>query len=460
MKCFAFLVAVAATTVFADEGPLRLSLEQAVAIATHCHPRISGVRFAETAAAGRLDEARLGSLPTGGVSLELNRSTGNTVPGAFFAAPGFVPVAGPTRGRALDSGAWQSGLSAWVSWDALSLLRQAASVDRALAGVDEAVGARDSRMLEIAYATGDAWLQLAAAQASVRVATAAVERADALAAALRPLVAQELRSGAELARLESEAASASTQLARAHQLLELRRVQLAELLGQPDAQVEVDGAEVSLSEPTTVKVQPRQLEADAAAKRAVQDERVVRLEFLPRVELVAALWARGTGFAVAGAPSAGDGLVPDVANWGGGLVATWPLLDLPRIQARSAVAAAQTKVADARREEVSLTVAAELRTAATVLESARAIAKSTPRALEAARNAEAQARARFQAGLTSVSEVAEAQRQLVQAESDDVVARIDVQRALLLRARALGTLEGTLNPLTQEAPTCGSSTQR
>ena len=68
------------------------------------------------------------------------------------------------------------------------------------------------------------------------------------------------------------------------------------------------------------------------------------------------------------------------------------------------------------------------------------IAKNTPIERQAATAGESQARARYQNGLASVTEVAEAQRLLAQAEADDAVARLGVWRALLAAAQAHGNL--------------------
>ena len=58
----------------------------------------------------------------------------------------------------------------------------------------------------------------------------------------------------------------------------------------------------------------------------------------------------------------------------------------------------------------------------------------------AARQSEAQAGARYRAGLASIVEVADAQSLLAQAEVQDQLARIDVWRALLAQSAAQGTL--------------------
>jgi outer membrane protein TolC len=58
----------------------------------------------------------------------------------------------------------------------------------------------------------------------------------------------------------------------------------------------------------------------------------------------------------------------------------------------------------------------------------------------AARLSEAQASARYQAGLAGIVEVADSQSLLAQAEYQDAAARVDVWRALLGEAVARGDL--------------------
>ena len=68
------------------------------------------------------------------------------------------------------------------------------------------------------------------------------------------------------------------------------------------------------------------------------------------------------------------------------------------------------------------------------------MASRAPAERAAAQQSEAQATARYQAGLASIVEVADAQSLLAQAEVQDQLARIDVWRALLAEAAADGTL--------------------
>ena len=81
------------------------------------------------------------------------------------------------------------------------------------------------------------------------------------------------------------------------------------------------------------------------------------------------------------------------------------------------------------------------------LRGARDIAMNTPVQISAARAASQQATARYESGLGTIDQVAEAQRLLTQAEIDDALAHLGVWRALL----GLATAAGDLQPFVSEA---------
>jgi outer membrane protein TolC len=418
------------------------ALEQAVREALAHHPRIRSATADEDAAVARVDESETRELPAVGISAQINRSTGNTPPGAFFLTPGMPPISGAPRGKTLDSGEWQTGAGIWASWDALSLVRQAAAVDVALAGRTESEAATSAQRLEVAYRAADAFLLLVEAQETVRAASASVDRAQVVVTMTKPLVDQSLRPGVDAARAEAELANARTALARAAQARELRRAQLAEAVGDTSLRIEASAGglagPIDEAPPGSVSVDrhPDVVQSSSAAARANQERNRVEVEYLPRVDLVAALWVRGSGIY----DSPASGLVPDIPNWAAGAVVSWSLLDIPTIRARVRVASAARDAASARRDETVLAVEGQLASATALLEGARDVARQTPTALASARAAEEQALARYKTGLSPVVDVADAERLRTQAEIDDAVARLEVRRALLLLARASGDL--------------------
>jgi outer membrane protein TolC len=142
------------------------------------------------------------------------------------------------------------------------------------------------------------------------------------------------------------------------------------------------------------------------------------------------------------------GLGLERTNWAAGVQIVFPnVFDFTSLRARKAAAAATTRSQTALFDEALLTVTSQQRTATAMLDAARAIAANTPLQLAAATQTEAQARARYQAGLASIVEVADAQSLLAQAEVQDQLARIDVWHALLAQSVSQGTLAPFLSLL-------------
>jgi outer membrane protein TolC len=140
-------------------------------------------------------------------------------------------------------------------------------------------------------------------------------------------------------------------------------------------------------------------------------------------------------------------LAPDFYNWGIGFSVKFPILDLAPIRAQQAQQAANLRTEESRYRLIVTELETRRNRALAAVEAARQLAQLTPTQLESARAAEAQAQARYRSGLATLTELADAQRVLAQAEIDDGLARLNVWRALL----ALRTAEGDLAPFLKMA---------
>jgi outer membrane protein TolC len=327
-----------------------------------------------------------------------------------------------------------------------------AQVDTLLAEAAQARATTDVTRLLVAYAVADQFIDVISRAETVTAARVTVDRMRVLQTIIKALVDQELRPGADLSRANAELALASTQMIRAEQAEAVGRTALARALGAAGEKVQLTPGrllELAAGEPATAAAKnPEVVEADAAVRASQARKRAVDLQYLPRLDLLGALWIRGSGLAspTLGA-SPGLGIVPDTPNWATGLCLTWPALELVAVRARSRVEAAQVKAAQARKTDVMQAVQSQIDAAREVLAASRRVAQNTPIALQAARDAEAQATARYKAGLATVDAVAEAERLLAQAEIDDAVARLNVRRGELLLARAVGDLAPFLTEL-------------
>jgi outer membrane protein TolC len=191
----------------------------------------------------------------------------------------------------------------------------------------------------------------------------------------------------------------------------------------------------------------------AAVDVARFQEEIVSRSDLPRLYVQSSVFARGSGANPTGQLEGGlDGLGLERANWAAGVQVVFPnVFDFATLRARKVVAAASTRAEAALYDEAVLTVTGQRQAAAAMVEAARAILANTPVQLAAAQQAESQARARYQAGLASLVEVADAQNLLAQADMQDQLARIDVWRTVLAQAAANGTLAEFISRTTPPA---------
>jgi outer membrane protein TolC len=142
-----------------------------------------------------------------------------------------------------------------------------------------------------------------------------------------------------------------------------------------------------------------------------------------------------------------NGLAPTVQNYGVGLTVTFPVMDRFSIREQEAAQTANVRASQAQYELIAVKLQAQFNTALATLAGARRVAAATPIQVSAARTAFDQATARYQSGLAPIDGVAQAQRLLVEAQIDDVLARLNVWRALL----ELHTARGDIQPFLDEA---------
>jgi outer membrane protein TolC len=189
-------------------------------------------------------------------------------------------------------------------------------------------------------------------------------------------------------------------------------------------------------------------EQSAAIAESQARLRVLDRSYFPRFVLQGTTYARGTGALPDGRLLGGaNGLGPNIQNWGLGFTATFPVFDLASIRARRSAEEGRLETERARYEQTLIDLKARRDAALAAYAGAQQVAATTPVAVEAARAAVEQARARYESGLGTALEVADAQRRLAQAEIDDRLARLAIWRARF----AIHAAEGDITPVLAEA---------
>src|SRR5436190_6051502 len=430
--------------------PESLTINDAIQSALKNYPAIRERRARAQAAEETIGVARTAYLPRLEMVWQENRATTNNVFGLLLPQSIIPPISGPVLGTKSYDSVSGSAAGVLLSWEAVDFGQRKASVGVARAQTSAAKAQTALTELDVASAAADAFLTVLAADEAVRAARANVDRLQVFANAVRALTQNQLRPGADRSRAEAELAVARNQLSQAVQVADLARASLADAIGSPGSSPQlVAGPLMTLPDVTTgpidVKSHPaaKADEARLASVRAI--ERGLDRAYYPTIALQSAFFGRGTGAEVPGLPSSGNGVWPNVPNWAIGAQVKFPAFDVFAISARRRVEAQNEIAETARYEHTIQTLTTQERKAQALLKAATEIARNTPVEREAATAGESQARARYQSGLANVTEVAEAQRLLAQAEADDAVARLGVWRALLAAAQVRGDLTSFLD---------------
>jgi len=427
--------------------PKAFTLQQAVETAVSTYPATRAAAERLAAAAEQINLARASYWPRADLITQVNRASRNNVFGLLLPQSVIPSISGPVLGTNHFTSVWGTAAGMLVSWEPFDFGQRRAAMAVAEASRDRAEAAAERARFEIGAATADAFLTLLAAQETVKAAQAGVDRAAAAERSVQALVTAELRPGADLSRARAEVALAQNQLVQAEQAVALSRAALGQMLGVPPNDVSVEAgpfltqAASSLPAAMDLLQHPAARERRAAVEEARARERTLEKELWPRLNLQAASYGRGSGARTDGATGgAASGLAPTVYNWAVGFTVSFSPTVIFPLRARKAAALHERQAEQAAYDQMLRELNGRMEKARAAVEGAKRLAANVPAQLEAARMAERQARARYDAGLGVFVEVAEAQRLLTQTEIDDSLARLNLWRALLALAFAEGDL--------------------
>jgi outer membrane protein len=315
------------------------------------------------------------------------------------------------------------------------------------AGVEVEKGLRDVTQLDVEFAVEAGYYAVETAKGVLGASEAAYARSKLNYDTAVAGVKAGLREPIELTRAEADLSRFDVARVRSRGGLDAARSIFAAVVGVPDLMLEAAG------EPPPMPPTPSLDAAIASAldhdpllrqqrARVVQQRattRVIASELHPDISLSATLSGRaGDASPASGAVPvpAGGGWIPNIPNWDGGLVFTWPLLDFS-VKAREDASRAFEQARQAEVDEVRQRLAASVQKAYVDLIFTQQALPALEKTLTAARANYAQAEARFRNELGTSVELADAQALLTTAEVDVTIGRYDQLRARAFLGRVI-----------------------
>jgi outer membrane protein len=443
-----------------DNPPSRaLTLEGALNYALHHYPAVRASLEQVSAARAGITLARSQYLPVFSGVYQDSRATQNQVPGIWLPTTMTPAVEGPITASSGQS-YWGSQAIALFSWEPFDF-----GLRPSVVGLQRSAESRSSAdlavtRLQVATAVGNLFLTVAAAEQEVVAAQANVDRWQTFDTSVHTLVDNALRPGADASRADSQLALAKTRLYQAQAAEQSGLATLAALIGAAGSTIQLDtgkllGLPPADSLPTAAAAANPVAQDQMAAVRQVQaQEKVLDRTDYPRFFLQAEGFGRGSEVPSNGSPIGNwNGLAPARSNWVTGLTITFPnVFDFKALSAEKQIAKANERSQQALYDKTIQDLTGQAQAAMAQLKSAQLVAQQTPIELAAAQATETQSRARYQASLATIVEVADAEGLLAQAQMDDAVARLNVWRGLFGVAYAQGDLQPFLNILQAARP--------
>jgi outer membrane protein len=434
MRTIAIIVCLTTATASAQEASLRVTLEEAQMRAIAASHRLAEARARQAVAEGAVTIRSLAERPMVGVGASYTR-TNHVTP---FLVPG--PIGIP---RVLYPDVPDKYLSRLdLQWPIYSggradALERAAQAEASAAGAEVEAAQADLR-LEVARA----FWALVTARATAAVLDQSVARAQAHLADTRERLRAGLVPPNEVASAEAQESRQRMLLIEARNQRDMSSADLARLIGVELLQPIVPAANLEAAD---APVGPAdRLVADARTQRRERRGLELRIE-AAELQGVAAASGKRPAVSIAGGL---DYARPNLRifpiaerwdeSWDLGVTVAWSLWDGGRTQAEAAQAASLAGAARQRLAEFDSLVALEVQQRRLEIDSGRAAVVAATDAVRAAAEARRVVAQRYQAGVSTQTEILDADVALLQSELDRTRALAAVRLAEARLSRAVG----------------------
>ena len=450
-----------ASTVAATPSVRAVTLPEALAYARDRQPRIKSAlaEYAARRAEARVPRAQW--LPQVGATAQLFVATSNNTTASYLGVPEMdIPRIGGSKSMTQSTATWSPSASTiagvGVGQEVYDFGRISAQIAVADANAAMAKAGAEVVALDVALGVEESFHAVLAGKAVLAATQDAYKRALTHRDYAQAGTKSGMRPPIDLTRAQADVAALQVRLVQAETGLRTSRAALAAAMGSDE--LEIDAAETApdlslapaFDEAMRTAAQRNPAIVAALARRDAQHAAVsaVTRELLPNLSASAALTGRAGG----AAPSSGaadvpygDGWLPDVANWHVGLILQWNLFDAT-VLARRAAAKAHEDAARAELDLARMSVGLAAERAWLELDAALKTVPGLQTAVDAARANQAQADARFKAGLGTIVELADAEALLTNSQLELAVGQFTVARTRAALGRVMAQTTGRKAP--------------
>ncbi|MCC6288492.1 MAG: TolC family protein [Chitinophagaceae bacterium] len=448
--CVALLISPC-TLVQAQQDTL-ISLKDAVQLSIERYPLLTSNKLEAEAAAKRVDVVKYSKMPSIDVSYQAGFGTANNLIGIFY-PNGILPMSGPpSLNNRYDPGTG-SAASLLLNWQAITFGQRNAEINTSIAEANTKKSEWQQSLFQHKINVISIYLDLLLSYDVVSIHQKNIERTQTNLNQSRILTNAGTKPGVDTALFLSELAKAKIDLLNAQKQLQINQLLLQQLIicnalpAPTDTSflsflpVKASDTDTSFSNVPIMKTGQNRLLLSQSK------EQLLKKSYLPKLNVWATGFARGSAFQASGDIKTWDGLGLNRYNYGAGLQIAFPIMKYGEVrrqlqQQQLISKAAQEKLADSK-----LVLNTQRNVANAAFNSNMAISTETENQLASGRYAFGAMQMRYNTGLVSFADLMQAQFNLLKAELDVRKAHWDAWKALLLQTAINGDENIFLNEI-------------
>jgi outer membrane protein TolC len=441
-----------------------LDIRTALKLATQNYPSIKAKAAGRESAAFELRALQTNYLPSLILQAQVTDATSNQVRGTFFPNEGTaIPVSGGIKVNGYTNDAvWTSFATGLINWKFFSFGKYKAANLAANATVAVAEADYQNELFQHQIKVCDAYLLTLILNNMVKAQTTNLARVKALKDVTIAYTSSGLKPGVDSSMVNAEYSKGTLLLLEAQRLAEEQNIFLKELIGITGGELlNLDTSVFMVNPPGSIELSndftdnPRLRLYESISNQQQMLIKSIRKRELPSISFLAAGWGRGSGISdrlndngdFVYSSSFGAGIPFRAYNYMVGISSIWNVTSLFRNNYEAKSQRFVARMAEERLNEEKLKVQGEIERSRLRYGASLSTLQQVPIQLNAATDAYNQAKARYDAGFSTIMELTQTFAVLNRAEVDASVAKGNVWRAILLYAAATGDFDVFLNRL-------------
>jgi len=454
--CWWLLCIFPFTSLFAQSAADSFSLHRAIALTLEHYPALKAKQAQVKAGQASLTDIKHNWYPAVKLHEQLDAGTDNSIYGSYFTM-GMIPS---TSGgiRAENNNALMSGniAMAAMTWEVYNFGAYGSEQKEAAQALKVQQTDLSNTANQLTVAVIENYLEFLRLQALRKIAADNIQRNTEVLRAVTATVLHGLKPGVDSAIAAAELSKARLNLLDIKNKYNQVRIQLSTFTGLDTAEIQPDTVNnerllslLGVAAPDSIGSHPMLEYYNAVYRQQRASEQVIRKSRLPKVNLMAAGWMRGSSgsFNDVYDKNLWSGLGYSRYNYLLGLGITYNLTDLKRTHEKVAVQQYRSEVAQQQLETTRTTLNGLLQQAQSDIQTSKDKLLELPLQLAAARAAARQKMALYKGGLTNIIEVTTALFVLNRAETDLVQTRDAAWKALFRAAYAGNSISQLLPDL-------------